>query len=117
MSDLHKRLDGLIRRCGEVTENLEFGGSVSPDTYALLIAELAGIVKELVAANTPLGDVSAPSQRVKPSIAIRNLLNLHIAEQEGMNPPTPQEWIDAVDRAAEALGEVEALERSLEEKS
>lgn len=105
--NVHNQLDDLIRRCGEVTENLEFGRAPSPDTFAIYVAELARIVKGLADCVHFLR--LTPEER---SAAIRHLLDLHIAEQEGLNPPTPQEWQEAVDRAFEALGEIEAMERA-----
>jgi hypothetical protein len=35
---------------------------------------------------------------------VRHLVDLHVQEQEGLMLPTPQEWLDAVDAVAEALG-------------
>ena len=48
------------------------------------------------------GQLSEPSGGLRE--AARHLVDLHVQEQEGLQLPTPDEWMDAVDALAEQLG-------------
>lgn len=51
---------------------------------------------------------------MKPSEAVRHLLDLHVAEQEGLRPPKPDDWIKAVDLVANALPSIISAEQFVE---